>query len=75
MLQHVYYESLLQRTSSEQTTNLVNAVVDFVIQPEKNNAWFDITEWNGSLLDLNTQNTVKLACWKLISDEWFESVV
>ena len=74
MLQHVYYAALLQRTSTEQTNDLVNAVVDFVTQSEKKNAWFDNAEWNGSILDLNAQETVKLACWKLISDEWFESV-
>ncbi|KAL7313294.1 hypothetical protein PS15m_007055 [Mucor circinelloides] len=75
MLQHVYYAALAQNTASEQTTVLVNTVVDFVTESERNAAWFDCAEWNGAMLDLNTPNTVKLACWKLISDEWFESVV
>jgi len=75
MLQHVYYAALAQNTASEQTTVLVNTVVDFVTESERNAAWFDCAEWNGAMLDLNTPNTVKLACWKLISDEWFESIV
>lgn len=74
MLQHVYYAALAQNNATEQTTDLVNAVVDFVTKAEKKTTWFDSTEWNGAMLDLNTQNTVKLACWKLISDEWFEPV-
>ncbi|KAK4518451.1 BHLH domain-containing protein [Mucor velutinosus] len=74
MLQHVYYASLAQNKAAEQTTDLVTAVVDFVTKSEKKTTWFENTEWNGVMLDLSTQNTVKLACWKLISDEWFESV-
>ena len=62
MLQHVYYASLGQNNAPEQqTTDLVNAVVDFVTKSEKKTAWFDSTAWNGAMLDLNTQNTVKLA--------------
>lgn len=53
----------------------MNAVVDFITEKEKKNSWYEATEWNGSILDLDNRNTVKLACWKLLSDEWFESVV
>lgn len=77
MLQHVYYASLAQINTTEQTTDLVNAVVDFVTGSENKTTtptWLDSTAWNGAMLNLQTQNTVKLACWKLISDEWFESV-
>ncbi|RCI02663.1 hypothetical protein CU098_008721, partial [Rhizopus stolonifer] len=70
MLQHVYYASLLQQSSAKQTTELVNKVVDYVTD----DVWYEEAQWSGSFLDLNTKNTVKLACWKLISDEWFDSV-
>ncbi|CEP18278.1 hypothetical protein [Parasitella parasitica] len=74
MLQHAYYTTLLQISSAQQTSNLVNAIVDFVTQSEKKTVWYNNVGWTGSILHLNTQNTVKLACWKLISDEWFEPV-
>lgn len=75
MLQHVYYTALSQVSSITQTVNLVNVVVDFITEKEKKGSWYETTQWNGSILDLENKNTVKLACWKLLSDEWFESVV
>lgn len=75
MLQHVYYTSLFRVSSTNQTTELVNYVVDFVTEKEKKGSWYETTQWDGSILGLENKNTVKLACWKLLSDEWFESVM
>lgn len=74
MLQHVYYASLAQITSKFQTTDLVNLVVDYISSNGKNTLWYENTTWDGSLIGLETSDTVKLACWKLLTDEWFESV-
>ncbi|CAO3606615.1 unnamed protein product [Mucor hiemalis] len=74
MLQHVYYASLAQITSKSQTTDLVNLVVDYISSNGKNTLWYENTTWDGSLIGLETNDTVKLACWKLLTDEWFESV-
>lgn len=75
ILQHVYYTSLSRVSSISQTTDLVNTIVDFVTEKEKKGSWYGTTQWDGSILGLENKNTVKLACWKLLSDEWFESVM
>jgi hypothetical protein len=73
MLQHAYYSSLAQSPAeASQTIDLVNAVVDFCTEDSN---WYEKTEWNGSVLALENLNMLKLACWKLLTDEWFESVV
>lgn len=75
MLQHAYYVTLSRNISTEQTTDLVNTVVDFVTEKEKKNHWYESTQWDGSVLDLKNKDCLKLACWKLLSDEWFDSVM
>lgn len=75
MLQHVYYTSLLNVSSTSETKDLVNIIVDFVTEKENYKSWYETTQWDGSILSLDRKNTVKLACWKLLSDEWFESVM
>jgi hypothetical protein len=73
MLQHAYYSSLRQSlTDASQTVDLTNMIVDFVTAKDD---WYDNTQWSGSILDLKDRNTLVLACYKLLTDEWFESVV
>lgn len=75
MLQHAYYTTLSGSISNEQTTDLVNTVIDFVTEKESKSSWYESSSWDGSALDLQDKNCVKLACWKLLSDEWFDSVM
>lgn len=76
MLQHAYYSSLVQSlTDTRQTADLVNIVVDFVTSKEKHDGWYEKTQWSGSILDLKNKDILKLACFKLLTDEWFESIV
>ncbi|GAA5808334.1 hypothetical protein MFLAVUS_001724 [Mucor flavus] len=75
MLQHAYYTTLSGSISNEQTTDLVNTVIDFVTEKESKSSWYESSSWDGSALDLQDKNCVKLACWKLLSDEWFDSVI
>lgn len=70
MLQHAYYASLLQVSSIVETKDLVNTIVDYVLK----NEWYTKSHWDGTVLGLENNDSVKLACWKLLSDEWFESV-
>lgn len=74
MLQHAYYTSLLQVSSIVETKNLVDTIVDYVLKDEKKNEWYTQSHWDGTVLGLESSDSVKLACWKLLSDEWFESV-
>lgn len=74
MLQHVYYASLAQISSKSQTTALINLVVDYITSNEANSHWYKASTWDGSLIGLKSSDTSKLACWKLLTDEWFESV-
>lgn len=74
MLQHVYFASLAQVSSKPQTTDLVNLVVDYITSDEANSHWYKTSSWKGSLVGLENDDITKLACWKLLTDEWFESV-
>ncbi|KAI7907434.1 Urb2/Npa2 family-domain-containing protein [Cokeromyces recurvatus] len=73
IFQHIYYNSILQSSLSvNEAPQLISNVIDFIL---KDDSWCMNTEWNGSLLDINDENILKLACWKLISDEWFELII
>lgn len=73
MLQHAYYATLLENSSNTAATSLINLVIDYVV--EEDSAWYNTAQWNGSILGLEDEYTLKVACWKLLSDEWFESIV
>ncbi|KAI8967507.1 Urb2/Npa2 family-domain-containing protein [Mycotypha africana] len=74
MLQHSYQATLLESDAIEEYSPLVNAIVDFVNDKQAEN-WYLTTKWSGSLLQIENRNTLKLAIWKLITDEWFDVIV
>ncbi|KAI8144786.1 Urb2/Npa2 family-domain-containing protein [Fennellomyces sp. T-0311] len=74
LLQHAYFAYVVG-SSYDQTSSplvfMVNTVLDFVLdQSETINSG---ATWNGSLLAID-DSAVKIACWKLLADEWFDVI-
>lgn len=75
MLQHIYYYTfLLQKRPLNETVCISNLIIDFVEESD-NAPWYMHTVWDGSISSIKNKNQMKIACWKLITDEWFETIV
>lgn len=74
MLQHAYFSHL--NIAAEDATqpswlDIVGHVLDFVLEDYQKISLKDT--WDGSLVHLDS-SAVKIACWKLITDEWFDVI-
>ncbi|KAF7721634.1 hypothetical protein EC973_004355 [Apophysomyces ossiformis] len=73
MLQHVYSTSLHGANPPiPETVDLVNSVLDYVMQDQLTNSLN--SSWDGKLIHLLDKDETKIACWKLITDEWFDII-
>ncbi|KAG0170859.1 hypothetical protein DFQ28_001467 [Apophysomyces sp. BC1034] len=73
MLQHVYFTCLSNVDPAEsQTMDLINLVLDIVLDGHDSKLYS--SGWDGSLIHLHDKDEVRIACWKLITDEWFDIV-
>lgn len=71
MLQHAYFTCLLNTDpEASQTADLVNAVLDFVVEATDPNLVG--SQWDGYMIHLEDEHAVRIACWKAITDEWFD---
>ena len=72
MLQHAYFAYVIGSNHGQTPlVSIVNTVLDFVLD-QSSDSNFDAT-WNGSLLAIDDSG-VKIACWKLLADEWFDVI-
>ncbi|KAI8327792.1 Urb2/Npa2 family-domain-containing protein [Chlamydoabsidia padenii] len=73
LLQHVYFSTLQDDSFlSVKNSDLVNVVLERVMN-EKDCAWQNVS-WDGQLMSLANMDQVKLAIWKLVTDEWFDPI-
>ncbi|KAL0077627.1 Urb2/Npa2 family-domain-containing protein [Phycomyces blakesleeanus] len=71
LLQHAYFASLVsENTPARQTSELVNTALDAIVDTKHE----EEVSWDGTLVHLDSSQKVNLACWKLITDEWFDVV-
>jgi hypothetical protein len=78
MLQSIYYHSLFPEKHIYQDGKVeaLSMLITFLTENKgKKEPWYQSTTWDGNLLDIKDMNTVKLACWKLLVDEWFEAIM
>ncbi|CEJ02217.1 hypothetical protein RMCBS344292_16229 [Rhizopus microsporus] len=66
LLQHIYYHTLLFKSSSQR----LDLVLDFIF--DESDAWYIHATWDGSILNIHSKVQAKLVCWKLLTDDWFE---
>ncbi|KAI9316049.1 Urb2/Npa2 family-domain-containing protein [Dichotomocladium elegans] len=73
ILQHAYFVSLNSGLPdiSAPALNLVKMILDFVLDDKE--PLGAAATWDGSLLHLDN-GAVKLACWKLLTDDWFDII-
>ncbi|KAI8976473.1 Urb2/Npa2 family-domain-containing protein [Pilobolus umbonatus] len=64
--QHIYCQSWHTLSTS---SSLLDIIIDYITEDD----WYQEASWTGSILDINTIQTSKLVCWKLLTDEWFET--
>lgn len=44
-----------------------------VIVDKSNDQWIN-SSWDGHMMHLHDMNSVKIALWKLLTDEWFDTI-
>ncbi|KAI8065825.1 Urb2/Npa2 family-domain-containing protein [Gongronella butleri] len=71
LFQHLYYSAfeLGHGRALEGNMALVAPVLDFVLQ----DGWQQ-AQWDGQLESITTMEHTKLALWKLMLDEWFDTI-
>ncbi|ORZ12704.1 Urb2/Npa2 family-domain-containing protein [Absidia repens] len=74
LLQHVYFSTLnpTKKSSSGKNADLVSAVLNMVM--DENETQWQKSTWDGQLVSLENMDSVRLAIWKLVTDEWLEPV-
>lgn len=74
MLQHAYFSYLniaAEEAPQSSPLDIVGRVLDFALEDHQSVSSKDT--WDGSLVHLDS-SAVKIACWKLITDEWFDVI-
>ncbi|CDH52663.1 hypothetical protein RO3G_10807 [Lichtheimia corymbifera JMRC:FSU:9682] len=74
LLQHAYFSYLniaAEEAPQSSSLDIVGRVLDFVLEDHQSVSSKDT--WDGSLVHLDS-SAVKIACWKLITDEWFDVI-
>lgn len=74
MLQHAYFSHLniaAEDATQSSWLDIVGHVLDFVLEDHQKISLKNT--WDGSLVHLDS-SAVKIACWKLITDEWFDVI-
>ncbi|KAG0748861.1 hypothetical protein G6F57_003035 [Rhizopus arrhizus] len=67
------FKTVKQHDSSSTRTATVLCV--YFVEESDHAPWYMHTVWDGSISSIENKNQMKIACWKLITDEWFETIV
>ncbi|CAO3616277.1 unnamed protein product [Cunninghamella blakesleeana] len=73
IFQHIYFTSLASNSelSSKENTELVEMILDVIVD-KSDNQWIN-SSWDGNMIHLHDMSSVKIALWKLLTDEWFDT--